>query len=235
MTGPGDITARDIDLPSGVEILNPDAHIATLEKKTKLELYLTHRPRPRLPPGGGQQVPSRSASSRSTRSSPPCGGAAYNVEGARRPAHGLRQAHARRASRRRLDRSPGGAPRRGGDPDLLAVDLHRRGPHRGAARRPRRRRLRAPAGAAGAAGAGALAAAGGRPGGRPTGMTSSSRSSSSASARTTALKRAGIQTVGDLVSKSEGELAAIRTSARSRSTRSSRPSTSVAWASATTR
>src|SRR5207302_11478966 len=26
---------------SGVEILNPDAHVATLEKKTKLELYLT--------------------------------------------------------------------------------------------------------------------------------------------------------------------------------------------------
>ncbi len=41
VTGPGDITAKDIDLPSGVEILNPDAHIATLEKKTKLELYLT--------------------------------------------------------------------------------------------------------------------------------------------------------------------------------------------------
>src|SRR5205807_3237301 len=33
--------AADIDLPSGVEILNPDAHIATLEKKTKLEVYLT--------------------------------------------------------------------------------------------------------------------------------------------------------------------------------------------------
>ena len=41
VTGPGEITAKDIDLPSGVEILNPDAHIATLEKKTKLELYLT--------------------------------------------------------------------------------------------------------------------------------------------------------------------------------------------------
>src|SRR5438270_11494739 len=41
VTGPGEITAADIDLPSGVEILNPDAHIATLEKKTKLELYLT--------------------------------------------------------------------------------------------------------------------------------------------------------------------------------------------------
>jgi DNA-directed RNA polymerase subunit alpha len=40
-TGPGDITAADIDLPSGVEVLNPDVHIATLEKKARLELYLT--------------------------------------------------------------------------------------------------------------------------------------------------------------------------------------------------
>ena len=40
-TGPGEVTAADIDLPSGVEILNPDQHIATLEKKTKLEVYLT--------------------------------------------------------------------------------------------------------------------------------------------------------------------------------------------------
>src|SRR5207247_6148240 len=37
-SGPGDITAKDIALPSGVEVLNPNAHIATLEKKTKLEL-----------------------------------------------------------------------------------------------------------------------------------------------------------------------------------------------------
>src|SRR4029077_8919788 len=29
------------DLPSGVEILNPEVHIATLEKKARLELYLT--------------------------------------------------------------------------------------------------------------------------------------------------------------------------------------------------
>jgi DNA-directed RNA polymerase subunit alpha len=41
VTGPGEITAKDIDLPAGVEILNPDVHIATLERKTKLELYLT--------------------------------------------------------------------------------------------------------------------------------------------------------------------------------------------------
>ena len=40
-TGPGEITAKDIDLPSGVEILNPETRIATLEKKTKLEVYLT--------------------------------------------------------------------------------------------------------------------------------------------------------------------------------------------------
>jgi len=41
VTGPGEVTAGDIDLPSGVEILNPETHIATLEKKTKLEIYLT--------------------------------------------------------------------------------------------------------------------------------------------------------------------------------------------------
>jgi DNA-directed RNA polymerase subunit alpha len=41
VTGPGDITAKDIDLPAGVEILNPEVHVATLEKKTRLELYMT--------------------------------------------------------------------------------------------------------------------------------------------------------------------------------------------------
>lgn len=40
-SGPGQVTARDIDLPAGVEILNPDAPIATLEQKAKLEAYLT--------------------------------------------------------------------------------------------------------------------------------------------------------------------------------------------------
>jgi DNA-directed RNA polymerase subunit alpha len=40
-TGPGEVTAKDIDLPAGVEILNPDAPIATLEKRTKLEMYVT--------------------------------------------------------------------------------------------------------------------------------------------------------------------------------------------------
>ncbi|MGH2797383.1 MAG: DNA-directed RNA polymerase subunit alpha [Solirubrobacterales bacterium] len=40
-SGPGEVKAKDIDLPAGVEILNPDAPIATLEKRTKLEMYLT--------------------------------------------------------------------------------------------------------------------------------------------------------------------------------------------------
>lgn len=40
-SGPGEVKAKDIDLPAGVEILNPDAAIATLEKRTKLEMYLT--------------------------------------------------------------------------------------------------------------------------------------------------------------------------------------------------
>jgi DNA-directed RNA polymerase subunit alpha len=41
VTGPGKVSAKDIDLPAGVEVLNPNAPIATLEKRTKLELYLT--------------------------------------------------------------------------------------------------------------------------------------------------------------------------------------------------
>ena len=106
VTGPGEITARDIDLPSGVEILNPDAHIATLEKKTKLELYLTigrgrgYRPAednksPDQPIG---VIPIDSIFS-------PVRRVAYSRRaGARRPAHGLRQAHARHRDRR-LDRS----------------------------------------------------------------------------------------------------------------------------------
>jgi DNA-directed RNA polymerase subunit alpha len=41
VTGPGKVSAKDIDLPAGVEVLNPSAPIATLEKRTKLEMYLT--------------------------------------------------------------------------------------------------------------------------------------------------------------------------------------------------
>ena len=142
VTGPGDITAKDIDLPAGVEILNPDVHIATLEKKTKLELYLTigrgrgYRPAednksPDQPIG---VIPIDSIFS-------PVKRVAYAVERRpRRPAHRLRQALARHRDRR-LDRADGRAARGRRDPHRPAVDLHRRRPRRGAARGPRRPRL----------------------------------------------------------------------------------------------
>src|ERR1700751_1562132 len=41
VTGPGEITAKEIELPSRVEILHPEAQIATLEKEPKVEGYLT--------------------------------------------------------------------------------------------------------------------------------------------------------------------------------------------------
>ncbi|MBS5749470.1 MAG: DNA-directed RNA polymerase subunit alpha, partial [Actinotignum schaalii] len=40
-TGPGEVTAADITPPAGVEILNQDLHIATLNDKGKLEIDLT--------------------------------------------------------------------------------------------------------------------------------------------------------------------------------------------------
>ena len=39
-TGPAEVRAGDIELPAGVEILNPDHHIATLNKKAKLAMEL---------------------------------------------------------------------------------------------------------------------------------------------------------------------------------------------------
>lgn len=39
--GPGNVTAADFDVPTGVEILNPDLHIATLQDSTALKLRAT--------------------------------------------------------------------------------------------------------------------------------------------------------------------------------------------------
>ena len=39
--GPGAVTAADIAPPAGVEVHNPDLHIATLNGKGKLEMELT--------------------------------------------------------------------------------------------------------------------------------------------------------------------------------------------------
>ncbi len=42
-SGPGEVTAGDIDQPTGLEIINPDLHIASLGKKAKLGMTLTIR------------------------------------------------------------------------------------------------------------------------------------------------------------------------------------------------
>ena len=214
VTGPGDITAKDIDLPAGVEILNPDVHIATLDKKTKLELYLTigrgrgYRPAeenksPDQPIG---VIPIDSIFS-------PVRRVAYAVEPARvgqrtdydklmldietdgsiEPQAALREAAEILISQLAIftdaDRDRG-APRR---PRRAARGRRRR-------RRERRRRRTRPA--------------------RCT--TSSSRSSSSASAPTTASSAPASRRSATSSRSPRASSTRSRTSARSRSTRSSR-------------
>jgi len=41
--GPGDVTAGDIELPANVEVTNPDAYVATLDDGGRLEMRLTIR------------------------------------------------------------------------------------------------------------------------------------------------------------------------------------------------
>ena len=129
----------------------PTLHIATLEKKTKLELYLTIGRGRGYRPGRGEQV-ARPADRRDPDrldllAGPP--GRLQRRAGARRPEDRLRQADAGHRDRR-LDRPARRAARGGRDPDLAAGDLHRRRPHRGAPRDPGRPARRH--GLAGAAG-----------------------------------------------------------------------------------
>jgi DNA-directed RNA polymerase subunit alpha len=42
--GAGDVTAADLKLPAGVEVVNPDAHIATLSASGRLEMEMTVAP-----------------------------------------------------------------------------------------------------------------------------------------------------------------------------------------------
>jgi DNA-directed RNA polymerase subunit alpha len=204
VTGPGDITARDIDLPSGVEILNPDAHIATLEKKSKLEMYLTigrgrgYRPAednksPDQPIG---VIPIDSIFS-------PVRRVAYSVEQAR---VGQRTDFDRLTLDIETDGSidPQAALREAAEILISSLSIF--------TDEDRIEELRAgPGGMAGldnGAGAGAAIGAPGGRGGSP--MDDILIEELELGVRSyNCLKRAGIQTVGDLVSKSEGELAAI--------------------------
>jgi DNA-directed RNA polymerase subunit alpha len=204
VTGPGEITARDIDLPSGVEILNPDAHIATLEKKTKLEMYLTigrgrgYRPAednksPDQPIG---VIPIDSIFS-------PVRRVAYSVEQAR---VGQRTDFDKLTIDIETDGSidPQAALREAAEILISSLSIF--------TDEERIEELRAGPGGMGAldngAGAGAALQPGGRTGGSP--MDDILIEELELGVRSyNCLKRAGIQTVGDLVSKSEGELAAI--------------------------
>ena len=204
VTGPGEITARDIDLPSGVEILNPDAHIATLEKKTKLELYLTigrgrgYRPAeenksPDQPIG---VIPIDSIFS-------PVRRVAYQVEQAR---VGQRTDFDKLTLDIETDGSldPQTALREAAEILISSLSIF--------TDEDRIEELRAgPAGVAslenGAGTAGGGLGGGGHAGGPMDDILIEELELGVRSYN--CLKRAGIQTVGDLISKSEGELAAI--------------------------
>jgi DNA-directed RNA polymerase subunit alpha len=201
VTGPGDITAKDIDLPSGVEILNPDAHIATLEKKTKLEVYLT------IGRGRGYRPAEENKSADQPIGVIPIDSIFSPV---RRVAYNVEQARVGQKT----------------DFDKLTLDIETDGsidPHAAlreaaeilisqlaiftdADRVVELRDVGAP-GALDAGLAGAPAGSNSRP---PNAMDDILIEELELGVRSyNCLKRAGIQTVGDLVSKTEGELNAI--------------------------
>ena len=200
VTGPGDITAKDIDLPAGVEILNPDVHIATLEKKTKLELYLTI--------GRGRGY--RQAEDNKSADQPigvipidsifsPVRRVAYAVEGAR---VGQRTDYDKLTLDIETDSSidPQAALREAAEILISQLAIFTDA--------DRIEELRAgPAGVLEPDGAGALNGAGAGAAGPMHDILIEELELGVRSYN--CLKRAGIQTVGDLISKSEGELNAI--------------------------
>jgi len=203
-SGPGEITAKDIDLPSGVEVLNPNAHIATLEKKTKLEMYLT------IGHGRGYSP----AEDNKTDDQPigvipidsifsPVKRVAYNVEAAR---VGQRTDYDKLTLDIETDGSvdPHAALREAAEILIKSLAIFT-DPERVEA-------LRGDGAAAVAAGLaeGGAGALGGATGRAPDGMDEILIEELELGVRSyNCLKRAGIQTVGDLLQKSESELNAI--------------------------
>src|SRR3984957_19238396 len=192
----------DIVLTSGVEILNPDAHIATLEKKTKLEVYLT------IGRGRGYRPAEENKSPDQPIGVIPIDSIFSPV---RRVAYNVEQARVGQKT----------------DFDKLTLDIETDGsidPHaalREAAEilisqlaiftdADRVIELRA-AGDAGALEPGLVGGnSGGAPARQPNAMDEILIEELELGVRSyNCLKRAGIQTVGDLVAKTEGELNAI--------------------------
>ena len=204
--GAGIVTAADIEAPADLEILNPELELAHLADKGKLEMTLTiGRGRGYVPaelnrgPGDDdRRHPDRlDLLARAPR----------RLRGRGRPrrsAHRLRQAPPRRDDGR-LDRAEGRDRRGGRDPDPASSRSS-----------PTSRRSRASA----------------RPLPRPPPRRPSSHGMENFPIEElelgvrsyNCLKRVGIETIGDLTSKSENELAAIPNFGRSRSRRFGRRS-----------
>ncbi len=203
VSGPGEVTAGDIDLPAGVEILNPEVHIATLENRTKLELYLTI--------GRGRGY--RPAEDNKTADQPigvipidsifsPVRRVSYGVEGAR---VGQRTDYDKLTLDIETDGSiePAAALREASEILISQLAIFTDA--------DRLEELRAGPGGqldgAGVNGPAAVSAGGGAAGGPMHDILIEELELGVRSYN--CLKRAGIQTVGDLISKSEGELNAI--------------------------
>jgi DNA-directed RNA polymerase subunit alpha len=200
VTGPGEVTARDIDLPSGIEVLNPDVHIATLEKRTKLEMYLTighgrgyspaeENKSPEQPIG---VIPIDSIFS-------PVKRVAYSVDAAR---VGQKTDYDKLTLDIETDGSvdPQSALREAAEILIKYLAIFSDADRVDALRES----------GAGLVGEPAIGADGGRAGGAPGGMDDILIEELELGVRSyNCLKRAGIQTVGDLIQKSESELNAI--------------------------
>jgi DNA-directed RNA polymerase subunit alpha len=199
-SGPGEVTAGDIDLPSGVELLNPDAHIATLEKKTKLEMYLTIGRGRGYSPAEDNKTPDQPIGVIPIDSIfSPVKRVAYNVESAR---VGQRTDYDKLTLDIETDGSvaPQAALREAAEILIKSLAIF-----------TDQERLEAlQAGHGGLDGAEAAGGAGAAPAGRSDGMDDILIEELELGVRSyNCLKRAGIQTVGDLLQKSESELNAI--------------------------
>src|SRR5881227_3867330 len=199
-TGPGEVTAGDIDLPSGVELLNPDAHVATLEKKTKLEMYLTIGRGRGYSPAEENKTPDQPIGVIPIDSIfSPVKRVAYQVESAR---VGQRTDYDKLTLDIETDGSvaPQAALREAAEILIKSLAIFTDA--------DRLEELRADGDAL--AGVGEPAAAGPRASRSPDGMDDILIEELELGVRSyNCLKRAGVQTVGDLLQKSESELNAI--------------------------
>ena len=207
VTGPGEISAGDIDLPSGVEILNPDTHIATLEKKTKLEIYLTVGHGRGYTPAEDNKTPDQPIGVIPIDSIfSPVKRVAYSVESAR---VGQRTDYDKLTMDIETDGSvdPHAALREAAEILIKYLAIFSE-PERVDALREAGVGLVSGAGGLGGDGLGGVGGGGSLPG--ADGMDDILIEELELGVRSyNCLKRAGVQTVGDLVQKSESELNAI--------------------------